>query len=342
MTDNTTPLVKVTIEYLYKSVCNPRDDVAAMIRQLRLVRSLDAKRYAVAKRQLPYVCCGIFNPPHRHSSNFAHISHFIIDIDHLSAKGLTPQQVKDKLACDVRVALMYVSPSEDGVKVLFNLAERCCDAGLYSLFYKAFAQDFARQHHLEQVLDQCTSDVARACFVSSDPHAYYNPRAQAVDMADHINVNNTAQLLSIKDSDKKRPIAGQNLKNTNDCAASVPRDPDDETMDRIKQLLTGRVPTAKPHKSTVIVPQELNEIMPALQQRIEQQGISLYEMTNIQYGKKLRFRLGTKLAEINLFYGKRGFSVVQSPRCGTSQQLNELVSQLIMLELSGDVKCNTL
>lgn len=341
VTDNTTPLAKVTIEYLYKSVCNPRDDMAAMIRQLRLVRALDAKRYASAKRQLPYVCCGIFNPPHRHGSNFAHISHFIIDIDHLSAKGLTPQQVKDKLAADERVALMYVSPSEDGVKVLFNLAQRCSDAGLYSLFYKAFAREFAIRHGLEQVLDPCTSDVARACFVSSDPQAYFNPDAQPVEMDSYINLDNTAELMALKDSDKKKPIDGQNLKASNaDAPHDMPHDPDDEAMERIKRLLGNGTRSTRPQKAPVTVPQELTDIMPALQQRMEQHGITLYETINIQYGKKLRLRLGAKLAEINLFYGKRGFSVVQSPRCGTSPQLNELASQLIVLELTSDINGN--
>ena len=58
-------------------------------------------------------------------------------------------------------------------------------------------------------------------------------------------------------------------------------------------------------------------------------GVEIYEIVSIQYGKKLQFRMGQKLAEVNLFYGKRGFSVVQSPRCGTSADLNELMSQLI-------------
>ena len=40
-------------------------------------------------------------------------------------------------------------------------------------------------------------------------------------------------------------------------------------------------------------------------------------------------RLGLKQAEINLFFGKRGFTIVQSPRCGTSTELNQLVSEVI-------------
>ena len=36
-----------------------------------------------------------------------------------------------------------------------------------------------------------------------------------------------------------------------------------------------------------------------------------------------------KQAETNIFYGKKGYSVVQSPRNGTDNRLNELVAQII-------------
>lgn len=39
--------------------------------------------------------------------------------------------------------------------------------------------------------------------------------------------------------------------------------------------------------------------------------------------------MGMKQAEVNLFYGKRGFSVVQSPRTGTNADLNQLMANLI-------------
>ena len=39
--------------------------------------------------------------------------------------------------------------------------------------------------------------------------------------------------------------------------------------------------------------------------------------------------MGLKQAEVNLFYGKRGFSVIQSPRTGTNPELNVLMVDLI-------------
>ena len=42
-----------------------------------------------------------------------------------------------------------------------------------------------------------------------------------------------------------------------------------------------------------------------------------------------------KQAEINLFFGKKGFSVVQSPRTGTNAELNQLMADLIIGFING-------
>ena len=79
----------------------------------------------------------------------------------------------------------------------------------------------------------------------------------------------------------------------------------------------------------IFVPQVLNDIIDDLVQYIEQTGVSVTEVRNIQYGKKLRFDLGLKEAELNLFFGRKGFSVVSSPRTGTNEELNELMVNLV-------------
>lgn len=320
VTDNTHPLAKITVEYLYDKLRNPRSDLVAMIRQLRTVKRLDAKRYAVAKRQLPYVCCGIFNPAFRNSQNFAYAQHFIIDIDHLSDKGLDAEVVKQRLSQDPRVALAFLSPSEDGIKVLFNLNERCTDPGLYSHYYREFAHAFAATHNLEQVIDRCTSDVARACFISWDPQAYFNPDAETLVMSRYLDIDNVASLE--KENRLHLPPVSQPA-----------RDPDDETMERIRLLLAGKKKQALTAKPPVEVPDELNQVMPAIEAILTDNGITVNSVENIQYGKKIKLSLGVKRAELNIFYGKRGFSIVKSPRCGTSAQLNDLTAQLIATQL---------
>ena len=66
-----------------------------------------------------------------------------------------------------------------------------------------------------------------------------------------------------------------------------------------------------------------------LKQSIEETGVELYDTRNIQYGIKLMFRTHQLKAEINLFFGHKGYSVVESPKRGTSMQLNVMMAQLV-------------
>jgi hypothetical protein len=70
---------------------------------------------------------------------------------------------------------------------------------------------------------------------------------------------------------------------------------------------------------------ELNDLVDFIQET----GLVVSEVIDIQYGKKIRISMGMKQAEINLFYGRRGFSVVKSPRSGTNMELNELSAELV-------------
>jgi hypothetical protein len=97
-------------------------------------------------------------------------------------KDLNVETVKNRIRDDERVLLSFASPSEDGVKLMFRLCERCYDSGLFSVFYKEFLRRFSEQYQLEQVTDKRTSDVTRACFLSVDRNAYFNSNCEPVDM----------------------------------------------------------------------------------------------------------------------------------------------------------------
>ncbi|WP_287619091.1 CRISPR-associated primase-polymerase type B [Parabacteroides sp.] len=323
---NADQLHKVPVKSVYDSLRNPRPNIVSAIRQLRIVREIDEKQYGALKRQLPYLVCGMFNPPYRKTENFAYAEYFMIDIDHLSGKGLSVQETRRRIEEDSRVVLAFVSPGEDGLKVLFKLSERCYDSGVYSLFYKSFLMSFSEQYALQQVADKRTSDVTRACFISMDPDAYYNPDADLVNMRAFLDVDSPSALFELKR--KQEQMLKEN-------AASSPKrdegigssDPDKEAMDRIKQLLNPKAPNKE--KAPIFVPKELDEIMLKLKPYVEEIGVVISEVINIQYGKKIRFVMGLKQAEVNLFFGKKGFSVVRSPRSGTNAELNELMTDLV-------------
>lgn len=317
------PLAKVPVANVYHALKNPKPETQAQIRHLRLVRAIDAKRYSVLKRQLPYLVCGIFAPPFRRGENFAYIEYFMLDIDHITDKQLIVNNLKSRLMQDDRVVLCFVSPSEDGLKVLFRLSERCYDKGLFSLFYRVFAQQFARQYQIEQVIDKQTCDVTRACFVSYDPEAYYNPDAEKINLNGYVSTDDPLAMFDLKHELEKKPENDVQVETPKD----VKQDVDADIMRNIKAILNPKA-MQRPEKP-VYVPEQLNEIMDELRAYISQTGVEVSEVINISYGKKIRTKMRMRQAEVNLFYGKRGFSVVKSPRTGTDDEFNDLMVRLI-------------
>lgn len=317
-------LKKITVRYLCDAIRNPKPDIVARIRQLRIVKQLNPSQYANLKKTLPYFVCAMFNPPYRKTENFAYTEYFIIDIDKVSDKGLVVADLKQRLSQDSRVMMCFTSPSGDGLKVMMKLSERCYDAAVYKIFYRLFVEKFSLQYALQQVVDTKTCDVARACFISIDSALYFNPNSEPVDLKQYIDAEgNTQQALELKHETEKK------AKEQNQHQPKAERsDPDKATMDLIRQTLN---PNAKINKQKppVYVPAQLEEIMDDLSLYITERGISITEVRNISYGKKLRFKIGLKQAEINLFFGKRGFTVVQSPRTGTDADMNQLMAEVV-------------
>lgn len=324
--NNTEPLQKTTPEYLYNALRNPKTDFEARIRQLRVVRQLNEAQYTSLKIQLPYFVCATFSPPFRKTEYFAYTQFFVIDIDHIGSKGLILDDLKKTISSDPRTMLCFISPGEDGLKVIMKLKDKCYDAGVYSVFYKRFVSDFSLRYNLQQVIDARTSDVARACFMSVDRDAYFNPYCEPVDMGQIVNLTDSSELFN------EKRVAERDIQSLigNSTAADValPSDPSDDEMDKIRQLLNMRQ-RKDAAKKDIYVPEILNNLEESLKDYVNHIGFNITEVLNIQYGKKIRAELGLKKAEVNLFYGKRGFSVVISPRTGTDESLNNLLAEAI-------------
>ena len=141
-------LRKVPVRNLYDAVRSPREATCALLRQLKVVRQINPTQYAMLKQQLPYFVCASFNPPFRRTENFAFTEYFIVDIDHISEKGLVVSDLRRTITTDTRTMMCFLSPGGDGLKVLFRLSERCFDAGLYKVFYKVFLDRFSHQYDL--------------------------------------------------------------------------------------------------------------------------------------------------------------------------------------------------
>lgn len=321
-------LTRMPLQTLADMIRNPHTDTKLLLNKLRVVRQLNPTQYPVLKQQLPYFVCAMFTPQYRRLENFAYTEHFIVDIDHISEKGLVLSDLRDKMAADPRTALCFKSPSGDGLKVVMRLSERCHDAGLYKTFYKLFLQNFSRQYNIAQVVDTKTCDVTRACFVSEDADAYFCATPETVKMSDYINpAESVSMAFELKrEADKAEKAAEKTAESQREKQHLV--DPSKEVMDQIRRTLN-KASLAERQNSNVYVPEILNQVMDGLRVFVEEKGVSLSEVKDIQYGKKLRFNVAGRKAEINLFYGKRGFSVVQSPRSGTDGEANQLMVDVI-------------
>ncbi len=320
----------IDLEFLANAIITPLPGLDIQTDRLRRVGGLDPKAYQKLKKELPYITCGIFNPPYRKTENFTHIECLMIDFDHLSEKETTPEQLKKKLRSDDRVALMFTSPGGDGLKVLVVLKEPFKDAGKYTLFYKLFIVAFARDAGLTQVVDMRTSDAARATFLCHDAEAYYNPLYQPVDVAAFIDFDSSLQvdearaLAKEQEAEHKQLVAAQKGLE-NEAADHLP----DEILLEIKKKLNPKYrPIRK--KREFYVPEKVLLLEAELNERCNSAGIEITEREDIQYGRQLAFAAGGHQAELNIFYGKKGFSVVKSTKTMCSDELNELVYNLVM------------
>jgi len=316
-----TELIQVVKEPLY--------DLDKKTEQLRRVGGIDQKAYQNLKKELPYVTCGIFNPPYRKTENFARIHCFILDFDHLSSKETNPEELKKQLKTDERVVCMFTSPGGDGLKLLFALKHPFTDHGKYSLFYKVFAEGFARSHGLLQVIDKRTSDAARATFLCYDPEVWYNPFYDEIDAAQWIDFDSATEIDEAIELGKKQNLEYKETMLSANAETSPADDMPDEILEAIKQKLN---PGSKPKKkkNSQYVPEQVIQLEEEIKERCAEVGIELKSTLPIQYGKQFSFEAGNHLAELNVFFGKRGFSVVKSAKSICSADFNEIVYKMVI------------
>ena len=99
---------------------------------------------------------------------------------------------------------------------------------------------------------------------------------------------------------------------------------EDEALEKIKKTLN---PNFKPKREKQIyIPDEIEQITETIISLMTENEIVTKETAGLHYGKKFKFTLGHKQAEINLFYGKKVYTVVISPRNGTTRNSIKFVN----------------
>lgn len=320
-------LSKIHLEQAYTVIVNSKNSVAEKVSLLRELKTIDTNAYKKSKTNLPYMVVGCFHPMHRLKVNFSFAEHLILDIDQIPQKGLDLNELKNRIAKDLTVALLFDSPGGDGLKVIFNLAERIYDASYYSAFYKKFAWIFAQKYALETLVDFKTHDVTRCCFFSHDAHAHYNFMAVNIKPTDYVNED---EILALKDIQKLDKDIQKTIEEKTK-GASVPNyekpEINDETLLQIKRKLNPNY--RPPVKKHIYEPPQLDEVMDKIAEKLSANQIELIDSKSIHFGKQLRLKSSHYSAEVNIFYGKKGYSVVKTTKSGTTPELTELCYQLL-------------
>lgn len=309
---NSDILENTDLKSIYNSIVTPTEELYRKIILLQKVKSFDTAAFQTQKRHLPYFIGAKFDTNIRKTGNFLQIDWFVLDLDHLYTDILEEEKYKQIFKEDKRIALVFCSPSGDGMKLLFKLKQPITDTAKYASFYKAFTHEFARHYQVEKYLDFSTSDATRICFLSVDNTAYLNEEIIEVDSLKYIS-----QYDLLEQQKLNEPVEVDNSKK---------KEINNDVYKNILNKLNPKSPKTKPN---VHVPEALEKIIEPIIIACKKFGISIDQIDNISYGKKIKFLKGPDFAELNIFYGKKGFTVVISPKGGHHAELSEIVKTLV-------------
>lgn len=327
----TTPgdqLQEYSVSKIYEALKNPDGAVATLLQRLQQIRIMDPNQYRRLKTGLPYMVCAQFHPKVRKKEHFLFTERFLIDIDHLSEYQLDIHDLKEKLKQDLRVELLFTSPSGDGLKVLFKLKEKITDSAYYALFYKAFCLQFGAAYQLGAALDTKTNDVSRCCFVSYDPDAFYNSLPQEIEAGKYLSADSFLAFDQVQAAVKKEEKEQMEQKaqagiNNKTATSVLPND----ILNQIKLKIGQKVKA--PIVKEYIQPEELESIMEQIKEQLSSIEVQLIATKPIEYGRMIKVSAGNYWAEINIFYGHRGVTVVPTTKTGSKKDLAEMVGNLL-------------
>ncbi len=313
LNSNIDTLQPVSLKELFVQITEPATGLIKLTTQLMKVMSVDEKAYHKQKTKLPYFIGAVFENNLRKTKNFIEINWVIVDIDKCFQTLEKELEMKTILQQDNRIALMFTSPSNLGLKLVFQLSEPIVDSALYTNFYKGFTSELARHYKLEKFIDFKTSDVTRVSFLNADAHAWLNENATLVVWKDYISpydaFNQEDESINNRQNEEK-PKKG----------------PNDDVYAEILQKLNPKTPK---RQKMIFVPEVLNSIVRPVTDYATELGLTVKEVRDIHYGKKFVFEKGYDFAEINVFYGKSGFTLVNTPKRGYSPALSEVAQATI-------------
>ena len=317
-------LRKTKDEDFFRLLKNPPPEINDIGKYLFIHVADEPSKWRPLLKKLPYALCGIFSPAANRKENFAWADRFFLWIRYCGEMDFDRDNPRLRIIRDKEVLMCFSTPRPVGLIVMFALSRRCHDAGLYSVFCRKFAREFARRHRIEKYVNTAYADVTRICPVAGDRGMYYNPEALRVNISDYVDTGNPEEALRIKrrEDDCAREARKQAAK-----ALKPPADPEGDILAAIKKKLGTRV---REHPAGAAAePGRIDQIAQGLRQEICHAGIEVAGIENIRGTLKIRAKLGTKSAEVNVFPGKKGFTALFAPLSGTDPELSRILADMV-------------
>jgi hypothetical protein len=202
------------------------DGIKENIAKIRKETSQD-ERDLLKVKTLPVFCYATFKNNRRKKLNLETIHFIVLDFDHLQPQKLI--ELRATVAADDRVYVAFLSPSGDGLKVMYILDQDVIDPIRYTELYTHYAELISEEYGCPW--DRSTKDASRACFMSYDPDIYVN--ADATTLATEVKVNG-------QQKQQKKVVQSQVIVNS--------------VTDPLAQLLsTGTTPGNRTHAATQII-----------------------------------------------------------------------------------------
>ena len=170
-------ITKTSLQSLRWVVENIRtsQELLLKVSTIRSETSLE-KRQDLKKEFLPYFSTAIFDSGIRGNKTFKSIRYPVIDIDHVLDRL---EEIRSRVRQDDEVFISFLSPSGDGLKLIFALDRVITDEGQYKVFYEHLRQRVNKRYGVKT---DKTDDPARACFLSYDPALYINEKCMAISV----------------------------------------------------------------------------------------------------------------------------------------------------------------
>ena len=167
------PSGEITLAQLHNELTGPRwKELTARLRAV----GRGVREYETIKSSLDNVTpAGTFTPTRAVRNLAATSGLLVLDFDKLHDVSAARAALLSDPALGPVVALLFVSPSGDGLKCILPLDDRASHLDNFTKISRYLSRKYAA---LGLVPDDSGKDVSRACFLCHDSHAYLNPDYQ--------------------------------------------------------------------------------------------------------------------------------------------------------------------